>query len=305
MSRQAGPFLKFCGGSASGWIVSILVVTDRDTAPTLAAKIGTKSIPSVATKIYTFQRSFFWTFRLTFNRTAKEQVVAYQLAEDGNLSSFEFYVPAKDAIPAMAYGSCAGFHSAKAAQSYGAQKNERWKHLLALHKQLATPPAVGEPPADETPYHLLLMGGDQVYADAIWTDHETSAIVRWNEDGQNRKAKFSSLMVNQVERFYLKLYLSRWTQSGPAEVYASIPSLMMWDDHDIFDGWGSYEKELQYCPVHHGIFRIAAQYFRLFQHHSADMSQVPGLIPVPVLLPAPGVVNGPSTDWIEVFCSSS
>lgn len=25
----------------------------------------------------------------------------------------------------------------------------------------------------------------------------------------------------------------------------SVPSLMMWDDHDIFDGWGSYETELQ------------------------------------------------------------
>ena len=30
---------------------------------------------------------------------------------------------------------------------------------------------------------------------------------------------------------------------------SSIPNVMMWDDHDIFDGFGSYDKELQTCPV--------------------------------------------------------
>lgn len=293
MSRQAGPFLKFCGGSATEWIVSVLVITDRATAPKLTAKIGIKSIPAPAIRLYEFQKSIFWAFRLVIHRAATQQAVDYQIDEDGDVVLFNFHVPAKDVIPAIAYGSCAGFHSAKAAQSYGAQKNERWRHLLALHQQLAAPPDPSRP-ADETAYHLLLMGGDQVYADAIWTDRETSAIVRWNDDGQNRKAKFSSLMAVQVERFYMKLYLSRWTQSGPAEAYASIPSLMMWDDHDIFDGWGSYESELQYCPVHHGIFRIAAHYFRLFQHHCADISQVPGLVPVPTPMPAPGMVTVPT-----------
>jgi hypothetical protein len=294
MSRQAGPFLKFCGGSASQWIVSVLVITDRDTAPKLTAKIGTKSLPAGATRLYGFQKSIFWTFRLVINRAATQQTVDYQIDEDGDVTKFDFHVPAKGAIPAMAYGSCAGFYSAKAAQSYGAQKNERWQHLVSLHQQLAAPPQPGTPPADETAYHLLLMGGDQVYADAIWADQETSTIVRWNEDGQNRKAKFTSLMANQVERFYLKLYLTRWTQSGPAEAYASIPTLMMWDDHDIFDGWGSYEEGLQTCPVHQGIFRIAAQYFRLFQQHSADISQVPGLVSVPAPTPTPGVVTVPT-----------
>ncbi|MBL8814337.1 MAG: alkaline phosphatase family protein [Planctomycetaceae bacterium] len=294
MSLQAGPFLKFCGGSASEWIVSVLVITDRETAPVLTASIGTKSIPTTATRIHGFQKSVFWTFRLLINRTATQQTVVYKVTDDSDVASFDFHVPAQNAIPAMAYASCAGFHSAKAAQNYGAQKNERWQHLLSLHRQFAEPPQPGAQPADETAYHLLLMGGDQVYADAIWTDQETSSIVRWNDDGQSRKAKFTSLMATQVERFYLKLYLSRWKQSSPAEVYASIPSIMMWDDHDIFDGWGSYEPELQYCPVHQGIFRIAAQYFRLFQHHSASLSQVPGLVTAATPTPIPGVITVPT-----------
>ena len=281
MSRKAGPFLKFCEGSSTEWTVSVLFVTDQDTAPDFAATIGTKKLTTTAKNIYEFQTSFFWTFRLKISRTTKQQVVSYQLDEQGKTFAFSFFVPAKDTIPAMAYGSCAGFHSARDAQQYGSRKNERWQNMLQRQQILA-----GEVPGDkdpeEQPFHLLLMGGDQVYADAIWSDRrEASSIVNWFENGQSTKAKFSSLMENQTERFYLRLYQERWTQSGPAEAYASIPSIMMWDDHDIFDGWGSYEPALQNCAVHQGIFAMAAKYFRLFQHHSAEIADMPGLLQTP------------------------
>jgi hypothetical protein len=40
---------------------------------------------------------------------------------------------------------------------------------------------------------------------------------------------------------------------------------MMWDDHDIFDGWGSHPKALQCCPVYRGIWSAARDHFALFQ----------------------------------------
>lgn len=43
---------------------------------------------------------------------------------------------------------------------------------------------------------------------------------------------------------------------------------MIWDDHDIFDGWGSYPPHLQNCPVFQGVFFIARKFFCLFQQHS-------------------------------------
>ena len=50
---------------------------------------------------------------------------------------------------------------------------------------------------------------------------------------------------------------------------ARVPSFMMWDDHDIFDGWGSYPADLQDCEVYQAIYAAAAKYFRLFQLRSA------------------------------------
>ena len=50
---------------------------------------------------------------------------------------------------------------------------------------------------------------------------------------------------------------------------ASIPTVMMWDDHDIFDGWGSYPEEMQQCDVYQGVYDIAKRYFELFQIRSS------------------------------------
>lgn len=43
---------------------------------------------------------------------------------------------------------------------------------------------------------------------------------------------------------------------------------MTWDDHDIFDGWGSYPDDLQNCPVFQGCFQAARRFYLLFQQHT-------------------------------------
>jgi hypothetical protein len=53
-------------------------------------------------------------------------------------------------------------------------------------------------------------------------------------------------------------------------MFASVPTLMMWDDHDIFDGWGSYSPERQQSEVFQGIFNIAREYFYLFQRQGVE-----------------------------------
>jgi hypothetical protein len=40
---------------------------------------------------------------------------------------------------------------------------------------------------------------------------------------------------------------------------------MMWDDHDIFDGWGSWAPKWQQCPVFQGMWTAARENFALFQ----------------------------------------
>jgi len=54
---------------------------------------------------------------------------------------------------------------------------------------------------------------------------------------------------------------------------ARMPTIMMWDDHDIFDGWGSYSSQMQNCAVFQTLFRYARQAFWVFQlqHALADL----------------------------------
>ena len=82
--------------------------------------------------------------------------------------------------------------------------------------------------------------------------------------------KASKLLTSQISKFYEKLYYERWNQPETALMLASIPNVMMWDDHDIFDGWGSYPAEIQNGDVHQTIFAQAKQYFELFQMRSSN-----------------------------------
>ncbi|MFT5819546.1 MAG: phosphodiesterase/alkaline phosphatase D-like protein [Crocinitomix sp.] len=50
-----------------------------------------------------------------------------------------------------------------------------------------------------------------------------------------------------------------------AAVFATVPTVMMWDDHDSFDGWGSCDCKLQKSPIFQNIFPIAKRYFETFQ----------------------------------------
>jgi len=50
-----------------------------------------------------------------------------------------------------------------------------------------------------------------------------------------------------------------------SEMYASIPCCMTWDDHDIFDGWGSYPKDIQASEVYQGLYKYAEKYYCAFQ----------------------------------------
>jgi hypothetical protein len=53
----------------------------------------------------------------------------------------------------------------------------------------------------------------------------------------------------------------------------------MWDDHDIFDGWGSYPVKQHECEVYQGIYKVARDCFRVFQLQSSDALPAAGLLP--------------------------
>lgn len=48
---------------------------------------------------------------------------------------------------------------------------------------------------------------------------------------------------------------------------ASIPSINIWDDHDIIDGFGSYSHSFMKTEVFSGVGKSAYKYYMIFQHH--------------------------------------
>lgn len=76
--------------------------------------------------------------------------------------------------------------------------------------------------------HFVLMVGDQVYIDEdepnVFADHfESGPVAR-------RKALVDA-------------YQANWSREPVRKVMASVPVYMMWDDHEIRDGWGSLASD--------------------------------------------------------------
>ena len=272
-----GPVLGFRGVAAGGWNISILLVTTQAQAPVVKSSAGTVTGPTL---LKTFSGSKALRFDLGIPLTGKQQRVRYEV--DG--AKYDFFVPAAGQPTRLAYASCNGFSSARYAGAYTKEeeKNERWRHLLSRHR--ATDPLskiAGEGGWRSEPFHLLLMGGDQVYGDAIFeipgkiNDWNTAWWKFWTKD--KTSAPFTLAMEAEAMDFYFnQTYVARWSQPTVADAFASIPTLMMWDDHDIFDGWGSHPRELQECPVYAGIFKAARANFEIFQRHRKPGTSAPG-----------------------------
>jgi hypothetical protein len=119
-----------------------------------------------------------------------------------------------------------------------------------------------------------------MYADRIWQDIPDLAAWRQRSRQAQLEAPIPPDTAEAVGDFYFQRYCRLWAQTELAPLVASIPSVMMWDDHDIFDGWGSHPKELQSCPVHRGIWSAAREHFALFQL-GARPDMLPGEISDP------------------------
>ena len=257
---KLGPVLKFLGCQNDTWGVSALVVTDAaDAVPVLAvAGLGPTQAVQLAHLAHT--GSAVWRFDFAIAQTAARHTVAYTL--NGVPSALQ--VPAKGVQPALAYASCNGFSDPKLMKQVK-DKNALWARMARLHDGVDTIRG-----RKFGPWDLLLMGGDQVYSDSMWC--EVPELVQFSglTYDQRLQYAFSPALRTAVEDFFENLYLARWAQAEVRTALASMPTVMMWDDHDIMDGWGSYSYELHHCPVYQGIFSVARKYFMLFQQQTAD-----------------------------------
>jgi hypothetical protein len=84
---------------------------------------------------------------------------------------------------------------------------------------------------------LLMLLGDQVYADM--TSREVRRFLR--RQRKRRKARLTDAPPHQVVTFheYTRLYLESWRDPEVRWLLSTVPSVMIFDDHEIIDDWNS------------------------------------------------------------------
>ncbi|WOI56323.1 alkaline phosphatase D family protein [Palleronia sp. LCG004] len=218
-------------------LVAILVRRKGATPPILEA--DGKRIEAEALR--TEAGATLWRYAFTLPRAARTQYRVegrdYQVATDfrGDMS--------------IAFVSCNG-------QEHGdldrpvASRNALWRQLAERNAR--------------EPIQLLLQGGDQIYADEVTEAHPLSRDwpdVPHRELGDDEIAELRAAL---GKAFFLR-YATQAAQGGFSEVSARIPTLAMWDDHDICDGWGSLRPASLDSQVGRCLFEAAREAFLLFQ----------------------------------------
>lgn len=163
----------------------------------------------------------------------------------------------------IAYISCNGQEHGDGDRPAG-ERNAMWRRLVCEHGR--------------APFALLLHGGDQLYADEVVRSHP--ALSSWAASTLPEKVEQAVYpdMLEAAENYYFERYLKLYANTEFAYLGARVPALMMWDDHDIFDGWGSLPERLLDSPVGRGLFDIARRMFMLFQLGATDDIPVGGMV---------------------------
>lgn len=286
MGITLGPILHAAQGDVDTWRLSIHVMVNHDDRALCEVRVEISGQP-VGSRIlvadFSAHQRSIWRFDVGLPREAVDKTVRYALFDGRTVhTESEFVVPARSRIPRTAFFSCNGFSSERVLRRV-ADPDALWTKMFEEHEQGRNWPRahVDTPSA----IHLLMGGGDQIYADGI-------EILRDLDTRADRDLDFAPTGVfDRALGQYLALYEERWSRGGFAKMAARVPCVFTWDDHDIFDGWGSHRKSVQDNPCYQEVFEAARQAFYALQLG----------IPPTLGTPATGLVRRASTDSRHVL----
>jgi hypothetical protein len=242
--RLVGPILHFRGQKEGRWRLTALIAQEGEEQPeplTLPS-----AAPVTAERLATRQRHSFWRYDFSLPLRERGSFVTYGIGEQG----WQVHPPPAHGSRRLAYTACSGTDEEEDGPT-AASRNALWRQLGVEHTR--------------QPFHLLIQGGDQLYADTLWQAVPELGAWRNLPWKQGNAHPFTPSMAEEAGRYYFERYCWLWSQPEIAPILAAIPSLMMWDDHDIFDGWGSWPNDRQQCPVFQGLMSVAREHFALFQ----------------------------------------
>ncbi|CEI63915.1 unnamed protein product [Fusarium venenatum] len=202
-------------------------------------------------RLHTERGCTFWRFNIEVELRENQQRIAYRINRG---PATGFWVPAKGETMNMMFHSCNGF-SASVKPDELSGPDPMWRDVLNNHQS--------------RPFHLMIGGGDQIYNDCV--SKECSLFKEWlniRNPIQKHTAALTPEMQDELETFYLERYCMWFSQGLFGLANSQIPMVNMWDDHDIFDGYGSYPHHDMKSPIMSGLGAVAHKYYMLFQHQS-------------------------------------
>lgn len=298
---RAGPILRLAGtleNGAKNYRGSILLVV-KDTAGEAPAPKVTYDIgPSTAApsddptvtggefagvNFHSEKDHHFFRYLIDLELAPHEQTVRYHI-NGAYKSLFQFFVPAEGTSMNVVSFSCNGFSLGTDTSGF---PSSLWYDVLNNHQKQH--------------YHVMLGGGDQIYADSI--KKHSKSLQKWiaqSSHAKKRAMKATAEDIADFENYYLNHYMAwfgkgywvgnngKTLQSLFPMAMSMIPSVNIYDDHDIIDGFGSYDDKTMSQEFFLTVGNVAYKYYMLFQHQMSPEEKLHTEDPSWILSGKPG-----------------
>ncbi len=241
-----GPILYFRGEQRDRWWLSALFILDGEVEPD-DLRVEGVTLPVPPRHVTVWRNRHVWRFDFAVPRGMQDSNLAYGFP-DG--PSWSIVVPGRFSHPRIAFVCGAGMTSPPVSGE-NPSPAPLWPELLRQH--------------ETERYHLLVQGGGQIDGEAVLAASPLLTAWRGEPSAVQTAHPFSPTMAEELMNAGFDRYLRQWGQVDVAEVLARIPSVMMWDDADIADGWGAAPDSEATSKVMRGVFMAARRNYALFQ----------------------------------------
>ncbi|PTB65370.1 hypothetical protein BBK36DRAFT_55643 [Trichoderma citrinoviride] len=260
-----GPYLKYVNMNieTGHWFGSILIVTDAPQPPTIHLHQSMDLSPNpkqlIPHAIHVHQRWTFFKYEIDIEMGEATDRWTYAVTSHLGCTRYEFIVAGRHETGWRFIAHSGNDFAVSTSQ------NERsklggvgfmWKDVLQKNVECGG-------------FHVQLGLGDQIYGDRLW--REVPLMKQWlamSGRDNKRNTQWTAHHEEDVSHAYFHYYTSHFDQPYLREAFAQIPHILQIDDHDIFDGFGSYPDYMQSSAIFKNTGRIAMDMYLLFQHHT-------------------------------------
>ena len=174
-------------------------------------------------KLYQDPGKTFWRFAIDLPLQAQEARWVYSItsrhfypdSKHRSSPNYTIIVPSYLQSMRIMFHSCNGFSVGTDEEAWSGPAV--WNDVLRRH--------------DETPFHVMIGGGDQIYNDAV---RVTGPLKGWTDISnpvRRREYPFDETLMAACDSFYFENY-AKWYSTEPfASANSQIPQINIWDDH--------------------------------------------------------------------------